>query len=116
MKIAFTIHITTVGHFLGLRFFLLKAGRNLGLNGTIDYITAENSLSIHVEGNEKAIRKFIAACSAGNPYCKVGRIVFDLADVQGYDRFDIITTPQILPKEPVEKKVKPAFRFGLFGL
>lgn len=116
MKIAFILHITTDGPFSGLRYFLLKTGRNLGLTGTIAYSTVNNSLIIHIEGREKNIRKFITSCSSGNSFCNVKHISFDLADVKDFDRFDIVTTPPLQRKKAVEIRQKPSFRLGLFGL
>ncbi|MDY0343775.1 MAG: acylphosphatase [Lentimicrobium sp.] len=116
MKIAFIIHLTTDGPFTGLRYFLLKTGRNLGLTGTIAYATNDNSLNIHIEGGEKNIRKFITSCSSGNSFCKVEHISFDLAEVKDFERFDILTTAAPQRIKPVEIKQKSAFRLGLFGL
>ncbi|MBV2246259.1 MAG: acylphosphatase [Lentimicrobium sp.] len=116
MKIAFNIHLSTDGAFTGLRYFLLKTARNLRLAGTLGYSTIDNSIHIHVEGEEKNIRKFISSCSSGNSFCKVKHINFNLAEVKNYERFDIITTSPAPRKKPATPRKKPSFRLGLFGL
>ena len=92
----------------------MRKGRDNSITGNISYNEAINIIEIHAEGKETDLKKFIALCSKGSPFCKVSEVKIDQAEELNFDRFDIINHKHIITEKPKPKHA--GFRIGLFGL
>ena len=60
----------------------------MGLNGFVRNC-GDGCVETEVEGEEDAVEKYRQWCKIGSPGAKVERIEEELAEVRGYDTFEI---------------------------
>lgn len=118
MRVALEIQITIDQAGRGFRFYALQKGREMGLNGTISTHGGGFTITMHIEGKEDDVKKYIALISKGSPHCKVTNVNILPAEVHNYSRFDIINL-EPRPIRTISSEDKPrrfALKIGIFGL
>lgn len=73
---------------VGFRYWTVQVARAFGITGWVRNCP-DNSVEIHAEGKENALREFFSAVQDGNPHAHISHFSISSAHYRGFRSFEV---------------------------
>lgn len=115
MRKAVKIVISVGARHAGFRFYALRKGKEMGVRGTIAYLSHQTGVVIHAEANQHILQKYIHILRQGTPFCEVVSVLSVPDKVLNCKYFEIVQSVKLPGQTQLNAKPRKSLRFGIFG-